>query len=85
MANGKDLFQERLKRLEKTQSPTPLPVQAVEVAPEPRVSKPQKGEGSSVILGAVALMVLILGGGAFATMAFAPELIFSTEVLTEFE
>lgn len=88
MANGKDAFEERLKRLGAS-NPAPAaaqqPVQAAAPLPVERTVRmnlpQQKTGGNSTIFAFIAVVMLLLGGGAFATMAFAPDLIFSTEVL----
>ena len=86
MANGKDAFEERLKRLGASEAAPAVqkePVQTPEMSLEKtmRMDLPAANNGNSTVLAFVAVVMLLLGGGAFATMAFAPELIFSTEVL----
>lgn len=86
MANGKDAFEERLKRLNGgSGTPTPTQQQPME-QPTVRLNDPlprprSGGNGGTTAFALLAVAMLVVGGGAFATMVFAPELIFSTEVL----
>lgn len=79
MSGGKDAFEERLKRLgsEKPATAAQKP-RVLDVPKEPRIDlNPEPiRQGTSPMLAFVACLVLLLGGGAFATMALMPHLIF---------
>ena len=87
MANGKDAFEERLKRLGTNTPSTPsTPIEQSVEAPTLQLDsaatrKRVTGGGNSAAFAFLAIAILLIGGGAFATMAFAPELIFSSASL----
>lgn len=84
MSSGKDAFEERLMRLGHENKAAPQASSpAAELTPQlevPRMREKKANNGSSA-LAALAVAMLLVGGGAFGVMVFAPEFIFSTEVL----
>jgi hypothetical protein len=87
MANNKDAFEERLKRLgANTPSTSSAPTEHSVETPKLQLDsaaarKRTAGGGNSAAFAFLAIAILLIGGGAFATMAFAPELIFSSASL----
>lgn len=84
MPNGKDAFEERLMRLgqdSKTSAQAASPAAAPVPQPEPQVRSKPRGSGGSGGLAILAVAMLLVGGGAFAIMLFAPDIVFSTEAL----
>ena len=74
--SGKDAFEERLKRLRPSEAPSNTGATDTTLPDQLGRMRASTG-GGATLFAMLAFIMLAVGGGAFATMMFVPEIIFA--------